>query len=191
MKKEWQKRADRKLDVATKIHDIVTEEYGIRRNFLIFDALTFTLATGEKEFLDSAMETMEGIRRIKAELPGTMTILGVSNVSFGLSPQARHVLNSVFLYHCIQAGLDLAIVNPKDIIPYPVLSGEPKQLAEDLVFNRRADALQRFIDYFETHQIENKKGETVRADLESMTVEERIHYQILNRLKEGIETQLG
>jgi 5-methyltetrahydrofolate--homocysteine methyltransferase len=184
------KTADRKLDVASKIHKIVTEEYGISPELLIFDALTFTLATGEKEFLNSANETMEGIRRIKAELPGTMTILGVSNVSFGLSPQARHVLNSVFLYHCIQAGLDLAIVNPKDIIPYPVLSGEPKQLAEDLVFNKRADALQRFIDYFETHQIENKKGETVRADLDSMTIEERIHYQILNRLKDGIENQL-
>ena len=184
------KTSERKLDVAAKIHRIVTEEYGISPELLIFDALTFTLATGEKEFLDSAIETMEGIRKIKSELPGTMTILGVSNVSFGLSPQARHVLNSVFLYHCIQAGLDLAIVNPKDIIPYPVLSGEPKQLAEDLVFNRRADALQRFIDYFETHEIENKKGETVRADLESMTVEERIHYQILHRLKEGIEAQL-
>jgi 5-methyltetrahydrofolate--homocysteine methyltransferase len=184
------KTADRKLDVAAKIHKIVTEEYGISPELLIFDALTFTLATGEKEFLNSAIETMEGIKRIKAELPGTMTILGVSNVSFGLSPQARHVLNSVFLYHCIQSGLDLAIVNPKDIIPYPVLSGEPKQLAEDLVFNKRADALQRFIDYFETHEVENKKGETVRADFSSMTVEERIHYQILNRLKDGIENQL-
>ena len=79
------KTADRKFDVASKIHQIVTEEYGISPELLIFDALTFTLATGEKEFLDSANETMEGIKRIKAELPGTMTILGVSNVSFGLS----------------------------------------------------------------------------------------------------------
>jgi 5-methyltetrahydrofolate--homocysteine methyltransferase len=184
------KSADRKVSVARKIHQIVTEEYGIKPELLIFDALTFTLATGEKEFLNSAIETMEGIRRIKEELPGTMTILGVSNVSFGLGPQARHVLNSVFLYHCLQAGLDLAIVNPKDIIPYPVLSGEPKRLAEDLVFNKNPEALKLFIEYFETHSVENKKGEPQKENLENLTVEERIHYQILNRLKEGIETQL-
>jgi 5-methyltetrahydrofolate--homocysteine methyltransferase len=184
------KTAARKVEVARKIHDIVTQEYEISPELLIFDALTFTLATGETEFLNSAIETMEGIKRIKSELPGVMSILGVSNVSFGLSPQARHVLNSVFLYHCIQSGLDLAIVNPKDIIPYPVLSGEPKQLAEDLVFNRHPEALQKFIDYFETHQIENKKGEPVRANFDTMSVEERIQYQILNRIKDGIEQQL-
>jgi 5-methyltetrahydrofolate--homocysteine methyltransferase len=184
------KTIDRKVAVARRIHEIVTREYGIRPELLIFDALTFTLATGEKEFLNSGIETIEGIRRIKEELPGVMTILGVSNVSFGLSPQARHVLNSVFLYHCLQAGLDLAIVNPKDIIPYPVLSGEPKQLAEELVFNKHPEALKSFIEYFETHSVENKKGEVQKENLDSLGVEERIHYQILNRLKDGIEAQL-
>ena len=184
------KTADRKVAIATKIHEIVTQEYGIPPELLIFDALTFTLATGEKEFMNSGIETMEGIKRIKEELPGTLTILGVSNVSFGLSPQARHVLNSVFLFHCLQAGLDLAIVNPKDIIPYPVISGEPKHLAEDLVFNRNPEALRKFIEYFDTHSVENKKGEPQRENLELLTVEERIHYQILNRFKEGIEAQL-
>ena len=85
---------------------------------LIFDALTFTLATGDAEFADGAMETMEGIRLIKRELPGVLTSLGVSNVSFGLGEAARAVLNSVFLYHAVQAGLDMAIVNPAHITPY-------------------------------------------------------------------------
>lgn len=185
--------AERKLEIAGKIHRIVTEEYGIRPQLLIFDALTFTLATGEKEYLDAAVQTMEGIRRIKQELPGVMTLLGVSNVSFGLSPAARHVLNSVFLYHAIQAGLDLAIVNPKEIIPYPVLSGEPKRLAEDLVFNKAPDALKHFIEYFESHADEPGRPEQAaggKVDLQAMSVEERIHYQILNRLKDGIEQQL-
>ena len=106
------KTADRKLEVARKIHDIVVGEYGLPPDALIFDALTFTLATGDPEWIDSAKETIEGIRLIKAELPGVFTILGVSNVCFGLAREARAVLNSVFLYHCVQAGLDLAIVNP-------------------------------------------------------------------------------
>ena len=85
---------------------------------LIFDDLTFTLATGEPEWIDSAVETIEGIRLIKRELPGVFTSLGVSNVSFGLTPEARAVLNSVFLHHCVEAGLDMAIVNPAHVQPY-------------------------------------------------------------------------
>ena len=112
------KTADRKVAVAREIFKIVVAEYGLRPEDLIFDDLTFTLATGDPEFIDSAVATIEGIRRIKAELPGVLTSLGVSNVSFGLQLAARAVLNSVFLYHCVQAGLDMAIVNPKHVKPY-------------------------------------------------------------------------
>ena len=140
---------DRKLEVARAIHDIVVGEYGMQPGDLIFDALTFTLATGDAEWIDSAHETIEGIRLIKRELPGVFTILGVSNVSFGLAPEARAVLNSVFLHHCVQAGLDAAIVNPAHVTPYAEISTEQRALADDLVFNRRPDALQRFIESFD------------------------------------------
>ena len=106
------KAAERKLEVARRIHDLCTKEYGLPPERLIFDDLTFTLATGEAEFLNSAVETIEGIKLIKRELPGVLTSLGVSNVSFGLGKEARAVLNSVMLYHRVQAGLDAAIVNP-------------------------------------------------------------------------------
>src|SRR5690242_14612993 len=142
------KTRQRKLDVAKKIYDIVVGEYGLKPQDLIYDDLTFTLATGDAEWIDSAVETIEGIRLIKRELPGVYTSLGVSNVSFGLSPDARAVLNSVFLHHCVEAGLDMAIVNPAHVQPYAEIPAEERALADDLVYNRRPDALQRFIEHF-------------------------------------------
>src|SRR5262249_48319328 len=109
----------------------------------------FTLATGDAEWVNSAVETIEGIRLIKTELPGVYTSLGVSNVSFGLAPEARAVLNSVFLHHCVEAGLDMAIVNPAHVTPYAEIPEEQRALADDLIFNRRPDALQRYIEKFE------------------------------------------
>src|SRR5204863_6763252 len=106
--------------------------------------------TGDEEWKPSAIETIEGIKRIKAELPGVKTSLGISNVSFGVSPKARAVLNSVFLHHCVEAGLDLALVNPNHVRPYPEIPEEERELADDLVFNRREDALERFIGHFES-----------------------------------------
>ena len=105
------------------------------------------------------METIEGIRRIKAELPGVKTSLGVSNVSFGISPGARAVLNSIFLHHCVEAGLDLAMVNPNHITPYGEIPESERELADDLVFNRREDALERFIGHFETKGRGRGRGE--------------------------------
>ncbi len=119
---------------------------------LIFDALVFTLATGDPEFANSAVETMEGIKLIKAHLPGVMTSLGVSNLSFGLGEAARAVLNSVFLYHAVAAGLDMAIVNPKFIKPYAEIPEEQRDLANDLIFNRRDDALARYIHILRAEQ---------------------------------------
>jgi 5-methyltetrahydrofolate--homocysteine methyltransferase len=183
------KTRERKLEVARAIYDIVVGEYGLAPEDLIYDALTFTLATGDPEWIDSAKETIEGIRLIKRELPGVFTILGVSNVSFGLDPAARYVLNSVFLHHCVSAGLDAAIVNPAHITPYAEISAEQRALADDLVFNRRPDALQRFIEGFATAEQNDARAEK-EDPTASMTPEQRVHWMVLHRKKEGIEDAL-
>ncbi|HEU5063910.1 MAG TPA: dihydropteroate synthase, partial [Solirubrobacterales bacterium] len=179
------KTADRKVEIAERIRDIACDEHGLDPEALIFDALTFTLTTGDEEWKPSAVETIEGIRRIKAELPGVKTSLGVSNVSFGVSPRPRAVLNSVFLHHCVEAGLDLAMVNPNHITPYGEIPEEERQLTDDLVFNRRDDALERFISHFES------KGEETEAEAADPTAgmepEEALHWHILRRKKDGVE----
>jgi 5-methyltetrahydrofolate--homocysteine methyltransferase len=180
------KSVEKKVAVAKRIHDLAVREYGLTPQALLFDALTFPVTTGQEELRDSALQTLEGIRRIKAELPGVLTILGVSNVSFGVAQHARAVLNSVFLYHAVQAGLDAAIVNPAHITPYAEVPEEQRALCDDLLLNRSEDALPRFIAYFEEHGGAQKQEE--QADpTAGMSVDERIHYQILHRRKEGVE----
>lgn len=180
------KTAERKLAVARRIHDIATGEFGLMPESLLFDTLTFPVTTGQEELRDSALQTLEGIRRVKAELPGVLTILGVSNVSFGVAPHARAALNSVFLYHAVEAGLDAAIVNPAHITPYAEVPAVERALCDDLLFNRMEDALARFIAYYEAHGTGVRKEE--KADpTEGLTVDQRIHYQILHRQKDGIE----
>jgi 5-methyltetrahydrofolate--homocysteine methyltransferase len=185
------KTRERKLEVAKKIYDIVVGEYGLAPEDLIYDALTFTLATGDAEWIESGKETIEGIRLIKRELPGVSTILGVSNVSFGLTPEARGVLNSVFLHHCVQAGLDAAIVNPAHIRPYAEISAQERELADDLVFNKKPEALQRFIEFFASAGEPGSAAQVEKEDpTAGMTPEQKIHWMILHRKKEGIEEQL-
>jgi 5-methyltetrahydrofolate--homocysteine methyltransferase len=178
------KTAERKLEVARRINELCCE-HGLDPEALIFDALTFTLTTGDEEWRPSAVETIEGIRRIKSEIPHVKTSLGVSNVSFGVSPPARAVLNSVFLHHCVEAGLDLAMVNPNHITPYMEIPEEERKLTDDLVFNRSDDALERFIAHFEEkgEQTEEAAGDPT----EGMEPEEALHWQILHRKKEGVE----
>ena len=183
------KTAERKLEVARRIRDMVCEEHGMAPDLLIFDALTFTLTTGDDEWKPSAVETIEGIRRIKAELPGVLTSLGVSNVSFGIGPAARAVLNSVFLHHCVEAGLDLAMVNPNHITPYGEIVGAERALADDLVFNRREDALERFIAHFEAKSATAEQDASVDPTAE-MEPEEALHWHILRRKKDGVEAQI-
>ena len=184
------KTAERKLEVARRIYGIVVDEYGLPPGALIFDDLTFTLATGDAEFAESAVATIEGIRAIKRELPGVLTSLGVSNVSFGLKPAARAALNSVFLHHCVQAGLDCALVHPKEITPYPEIETNVRELCDDLVFNRRPDALSRLIEHFEAAGNAGKPAQAEAADDASLPVEERIHLAILRRRKDGIEAKI-
>ena len=185
------KTAQDKLAVARRIHDIATGEYGLFPEALVFDTLTFTLATGDPEFADSAIATLDGIRRIKDEMPGAMASLGVSNISFGLDPAARPVLNSVMLYHAVQAGLDMAIVNPAQITPYAEIPLEQRLLAEDLIFNRRPDALQRLIEFFGSAELEASLQDSSTGDpTEGMTPPERLHWRILHRHKEGVEADI-
>ncbi len=179
------KTAQRKVEVAQRIKELCCDEHGLDPEVLIFDCLTFTLTTGDEEWRPSAVETIEGIRRIKAEIPGVKTSLGVSNVSFGVSPGARAVLNSVFLHHCVEAGLDLAMVNPNHITPYSEISDEERELADDLVFNRREDALEKFIAHFESKGEE--ESQTTANPTEGMEPEEALHFHILRRRKEGVE----
>jgi len=179
------KTAERKVEIAKTITEMVCDEHGLEREALIFDCLTFTLTTGDEEWRPSAVETIEGIRRIKEEIPGVKTSLGVSNVSFGVSPAARAVLNSVFLHHCVQAGLDLAMVNPNHIKPYGEIGEEERELTDDLVLNRREDALERFIAHFESKgDVEEVEEEDPTAEMEP---EQALHFHILRRKKEGVE----
>ena len=121
------KTAERKVAIARRIYQMATDEFALTPESLLFDALTFPVTTGQEELRDSALQTLEGIRRIKAELPGVLTILGVSNVSFGVAEHARAALNSVFLHHAVEAGLDAAIVNPVHITPYAEIPQEERR----------------------------------------------------------------
>jgi 5-methyltetrahydrofolate--homocysteine methyltransferase len=179
------KTAERKVEVAKRIRDLCCEEHGLDPELLIFDCLTFTLTTGDEEWRPSAVETIAGIKAIKQEIPSVKTSLGVSNVSFGVSPGARAVLNSVFLHHCVDAGLDLAMVNPNHITPYSEIEADERELADDLVFNRREDALERFIAHFESKGEE--ETQSAADPTEGMEPEEALHFHILRRRKEGVE----
>nr|MBA3890344.1 methionine synthase [Gemmatimonadaceae bacterium] len=185
------KTRQRKLEIARVIHDIVVSEYGLRAEDLIFDALTFTLATGDPEWIDSAKETIEGIRLIKRDLPGVFTTLGVSNVSFGLSEPARHVINSVFLHHCVAAGLDSAIVNPAHVRPYAEIPAEERALADDLIFNKRPDALQRLIEQFDATGGGSGAAAVEKDDpTAGMSADEVVAWKVVHRKKDGIEDAL-
>ena len=179
------KTGDRKVEIAKRIRDMCVDDHGMDPESLIFDALTFTLTTGDEEWRPSAIATIEGIKLIKDEIPDVKTSLGVSNVSFGVSPKARAVLNSVFLHHCVEAGLDLAMVNPHHITPYFEIDEAERELTDALVFNRSEDALEKFIAHFES---QGEEAEEAAGDpTEGMEPEEALHWQILHRKKEGVE----
>jgi len=186
-----------KLRVAHRIHDIAVERYGLEPSDLVFDTLTFPLSTGDEDLRKDAIATMEAIRRIKAELPGVHTTLGVSNVSFGLKPAARHVLNSVFLHECVEAGLDSAIVHAARIMPLNRIPDEQRQVALDLVYDRRGtaggdgtdpdyDPLHRLLALFEDVEV----GEVVKEDRSGWPVEQRLSQRIIDGERDGLETDL-
>ncbi len=179
------KTADRKLEVARRLYRLAVDEVGLPPHALIFDPLTFTLATGDTETAGAAVETLAALRRIHEELPGALTNLGVSNVSYGLRPPARRVLNSVFLTRAVEAGLDVAIVNPAQLTPYPDIPAEERALADDLIFNRRPDALARYITHFEGF-VEQPAG----AETESFSPEAGLYDAVLHRRRADIEARV-
>jgi len=177
--------AAKKLEVAKRIAQIANDEYGVPNEALVYDVLTLPISTGQAEERRNAIETLEGIRLVKQQIPGCFTTLGVSNLSFGLAIHARAALHSVFLKHAVEAGLDTAIVNPAHLTPYADLSPEEIMICEDVIFDRDENALSRLINFFE----ENAAVETdSKADpTEGMTVEQRLHWKIVHRMKEGVE----
>jgi 5-methyltetrahydrofolate--homocysteine methyltransferase len=182
------KTPQEKLEVAELIYEIGTRQYGLKPWQFIFDVLTFTIVTGDPELADAAKNTLDGIRLVKQKFPECFTVLGLSNVSFGVSPNARKIINSIFLYHALQAGLDAVIINARDIIPYPEIDEQQKKLAEDLIFNRHQNALPELIAYFEGAKAVMAGSSTKRMEVDpSWEASKRCYFRIVNRLKEGIE----
>ncbi|HLG37642.1 MAG TPA: dihydropteroate synthase [Nitrososphaera sp.] len=181
------KTPEEKAEVAQLMHDIGTKQYGLKPWQFIFDVLTFTLGTGEAEYADSAKNTLDGIRLVKKRLPESFVSLGLSNVSFGLPQNARKIVNSVFLYHALKAGLDAVIINARDIIPYPEIDDAQRTLAEDLILNRKPNALADLLSHFEGSKASSGAA-TRRVEVDpAWEPARRCHFRIVNRLKEGIE----
>jgi 5-methyltetrahydrofolate--homocysteine methyltransferase len=131
------KTREKKFEIAERIIDLSVNKFGMREEDLIFDTLTFTLGSGDEEFRKAGIETIEAIRMIKQAHPKCRTILGVSNISFGLNPHSRHVLNSVFLHFAIEAGLDMAIVHAAKIMPLHKIDERGRELAKQIIYDER------------------------------------------------------
>ena len=183
------KTPQQKVDTAELLYE-TGKKYGLKIEQFIFDVLTFTLATGEDEFLDAGKNTLEGIRLVKEKFPNSFTTLGLSNISFGLAPYARKIINSVFLYHALKSGLDTVIVNAKEIVPYGEINEKERKLTEDLIFNTHPNALSELITYFEN--VGSQSGTTVKkVDVDpSWPPGKRAYFRILNRLKNGIQNDV-
>ncbi|QLH03291.1 methionine synthase [Nitrosopumilus cobalaminigenes] len=183
------KTPQQKVDTAELLYE-TGKKYGLKIEQFIFDVLTFTLATGEDEFLDAGKNTLEGIKLVKEKFPNSFTTLGLSNISFGLAPYARKILNSVFLYHAVKTGLDSAIVNAKEIIPYGEIDEKEKKLAEDLIFNTHSNALSDLITYFENAGPQSGTA-SKKVDVDpSWPAGKRANFRIVNRLKDGIQNDV-
>jgi len=183
------KTPEQKLETAELLYES-GKKYGLKIEQFIFDVLTFTLATGEEEFLNAGKNTLDGIRLVKERFPNSFTTLGLSNISFGLTPQTRKVLNSVFLYHAVKAGLDSAIVNVKEIKPYTDIDENEKRLVENLIFNKNPNALAELITHFEKIGSDTTKSKK-KTDIDpSWTAGKKANFRIVSRLKEGIENDV-
>ena len=178
-----------KMEIAHRLHRIAVDRYGLSASDLIFDALTFPLSTGDDDLRLDAKHTLDAIRRIKSEIPGCFTTLGVSNVSFGLKPAARQALNSVFLHECVSAGLDSAIVHAGKIVPLARMPEEHKQVCLDLIYDRRRtdyDPLTTLLEVFEDVSTVN----AVKEDRSGWPIEERLKHRIIDGDREGLTDDL-
>jgi 5-methyltetrahydrofolate--homocysteine methyltransferase len=174
----------RKLAIAERSHRLLTGTYGIPARDLIFDPLVFPVGTGDRNYIGSAEETIEGVRLIKERFPECKTILGISNVSFGLPPAGREVLNAVYLYHCTKAGLDYAIVNTERLERYASIPDEERRLAEDLLFARGEDPVAAFAAHFRGRQ----KAAPVKSTL---SLDERLARYIVEGSRDGLIEDLA
>jgi 5-methyltetrahydrofolate--homocysteine methyltransferase len=181
---EWKVRA------ATAIHDIAIERYGLRPEDLMFDALALPLSTGMEESRKDGIETIEGIRRIKAELPGVYTVLGLSNVSFGLNPAARQVLNSVFLHECVEAGLDGAIVHASKILPLSKIDDRAKEVCLDLVYDRRHAGYDPLTELLSIFEGVSASSAVAKEDRSGWTLEQLLEHRIIDGDRNGLEADL-
>ncbi|MCY8230777.1 methionine synthase [Priestia endophytica] len=172
--------AQRKLEIAKRSYELLTTKYGIKPDDIIFDPLVFPVGTGDEQYIGSAEATVEGIRLIKQHFPRCLTMLGVSNVSFGLPPVGREILNAVFLYHCTQAGLDYAIVNTEKLERFASIPEEEIKLADDLLFKTNDETLQTFTEFYRGKKKEKK------VDASTLTLEERLASYVIEGTKEGL-----
>lgn len=173
--------AEKKLEIAEREYHLLVEKYGIAPQDIIFDPLVFPVGTGDEQYIGSAKATVEGIRLIKEKFPEVQTILGVSNVSFGLPPVGREILNSVYLYHCTLAGLDYAIVNTEKLERFASISKEEVEMAEKLLFETTDESLAVFTEFYRDKKKESKSGL-----LEEMSLEDRLAYYVIEGTKEGL-----
>lgn len=175
---------ERKKEIALRSFDLLVNQYGIRPEDIIIDPLVFPVGTGDEQYIGSAKETVEGIRLIRESLPQCGIILGISNVSFGLPPAGREVLNSVYLYECTKAGLSYAIINTEKLERYASISIEERKLAEDLLFRTNLDnyeeILSKFVSYYRTKKVERKKEEQL------LSLEERLANYVIEGSKDGL-----
>src|SRR5690348_7211471 len=173
--------ADKKVAIAKRIYQLATEKYGLRGTDIIFDALTLPITTGQEDYRSAGIETLEAVKRIKHELPDVKTILGVSNISFGLDAYPRRVLNSVFMHEAVNNGLDMAIVNYSKIYPLYKIPQEEVDLALKLIYRDAAsdgDPLQKYMNHFAGKK---SKGETeTKAHVETLSVEDKLKFAIIN-----------
>jgi len=189
--------AEWKLRVARRLINDLHDNWGMNVGDILIDCLTFPIATGQEETRKDGIETISAIRQLKAEFPEVQTTLGVSNVSFGLNPAARIVLNSVFLHECVQAGLDSAIVHPSKITPMARIDERQKQVALDLIYDRRTfdgdectyDPLQEFLQLFEGVELATSKNARAEA-LAALPLFERLQRRIIDGEKVGLEADL-
>ncbi|SDH08365.1 methionine synthase (B12-dependent) [Alteribacillus persepolensis] len=172
--------AERKLEVAKRSHDLLVHKYGLNPTDIIFDPLVFPVGTGDEQYIGSAEATVEGIRLIKEHLPDCLTILGVSNVSFGLPPVGREVLNAAFMYYCTKAGLDYAIVNTEKVERYASIPEEEKEMARKLLFETSDASLADFTAHYRGKKSEKKKVE------KNLSLEDRLAEYIVEGTKEGL-----
>jgi len=168
------KTVEEKLNVADRIIDLATNRHGIKKEDLVFDVLTFTLGSGDEEYFEAGINTIEAIRQLRIKHPEVGAILGLSNISFGLDKDARPYLNSMFLHHCVQAGLTSVIINVKHIIPLNKIPQEEQKICDDLIFNRlpNGEALFTFIEHFSTKEAVD--NDAVDEAYLSMSDEEKI-----------------